>query len=607
MPPKSKPQSKDYSAIALKYCNDILSGEIPSCRNVILACQRHIDDLKKSESSSYPYFYDPKSANKRCQFSEKMVHVKGKWAGQKIELQPHQIFFECATWGWLKKKNNKRRFNVAFLLIPRKNGKSIIAGISGLYGLVADKEQGSEIYSGANTEKQALEVFRPAWMMTKNNENFKEHFNLSLSGTPKNPTSIYRLSDMSRFELVVGAPGDGASPHYAIVDEYHEARTSILYDTFSTGMGAREQPLLLVVTTAGTDTSTPCYDLYLRAVKILEGTIEDDSFFALMYGIDKDDKWDDFENWKKANPNYCVSIEEDYLKRKFTETLTDVSKQNINLTKHLNVWTNAGSAWMNMTKWAACYEPTLSLSNFKSQPCYIGLDLASKIDICALVMLFTGNQRRVVRLVFNPLTNEDEEQEVTQSDLIMFAKYYLPEETVSLSGNDHYVKWVKEGWITVTPGAQTDFLYIENDLKRINSEHPIIELAYDPREANYLIQNVSDWLGTQFVDGKEVSRCVEISQGPALMSEPMKEVEARIYSRSLLHSNDPVFTWMMGNVVLKQGRNSGPVKYYYPTKEKNEFKIDGPVSLIMATSRAMLRSNDGVSAYDDPNAEIMTF
>jgi phage terminase large subunit-like protein len=129
-----------------------------------------------------------------------------------------------------------------------------------------------------------------------------------------------------------------------------------------------------------------------------------------------------------------------------------------------NVWTNSGTAWMNMTKWAACYEPTLSLSNFKSQPCYIGLDLASKIDICALVMLFTGNQRKVARLVFNPITNEDEEQEVTQSDLIMFAKYYLPEETVNLSGNDHYVKWVKEGWITATPERKQTFCILKTTL-----------------------------------------------------------------------------------------------------------------------------------------------
>jgi phage terminase large subunit-like protein len=201
-------------------------------------------------------------------------------------------------------------------------------------------------------------------------------------------------------------------------------------------------------------------------------------------------------------------------------------------------------------------------------------------------------------------SGEEVEREVTQKDFIVFGKYYLPEETIKLAGNDHYVKWVKEGWITETPGARTDFLYIENDLKIINKENPIIELAFDPREASYLINNISTWLGSHIVDGEEVSRCVEITQGPQLMSEPMKEVEGRIYSQTLWHCNDPVLNWMMANVVKKQGRNSGPVKYYYPTKEKAEFKIDGPVSLIMAVSRAMKKKEMG-SVYDGLSLDDM--
>ena len=419
---------RNYSEIAHQYCTDILSGKIPACNYVKLSCKRHLDDLKKSKSPDYPYYFSEELANKRCRFSELLTHVKGKWRKQKIVLEPFQIFIQCCIWGWVKKKNDKRRFNLAYIEEPRKNAKSTDAATSGLYMLLADGEQGAECYSGATTERQALEVFRTAWQMVYDNPGLQKHFGVSLSGTPKNPTSIYRLEGMSRFELIVGLPGDGASPHLGIVDEYHEHRTSDQLDTLETGMGAREQPLALVITTAGVDTSSPCYDLHLRVIKILEGTIIDENTFAIVFTIDKDDKWSDFSNWAKANPNYKVSIEEDYLKRKFNETLNNVSKQNINLTKHLNIWQNAGQAWMNMTKWSACYEPTLSLSNFKSQPCYIGLDLASKIDICALVMLFTGNQRKVARLVFNPITNEDEEQEVTQSDLIMFAKYYLPEE-----------------------------------------------------------------------------------------------------------------------------------------------------------------------------------
>jgi len=596
--------SKNYSEIALNYCNDIISNKIPACNYVKLACKRHLADLEKSKDPDYPYRYDSELGDRRCKFSELLTHTKGKWAGKRISLEPHQIFMQCCIWGWVKKKNRKRRFSKAFIELPRKNGKSIDAATAGLYMLVADGEKGAECYSGATTEKQALEVFRPAWQMAHANPNLREKFGISLSGTPKNPTSIYRLSDMSRFELLVGNPGDGASPHCGIHDEYHESKTSDQIDTIETGMGSREQPLQLIITTAGTDTSLPCYDLHLRCIKILEGTIEDESQFAIIYSIDPDDKWQDFENWRKANPNYLISIEEDYLIRKHKETLTDVNKQNINLTKHLNVWTNAGTAWMNMTKWAACADPSLKLSDFVDQPCYAALDLASKIDICALVLLFEGKERNIIRTLVNPESGEEEEKEITQKDFIVFGKYYLPEETIQLAGNDHYIKWVKEGYIIETPGARTDFLYIENDLKIINKDHPIIELAFDPREASYLISNVSDWLGSHLVDGEEVSRCVEITQGPQLMSEPMKETEGRIYSQTLWHNGDPVMTWMMGNVVKKQGRNSGPVKYYYPTKDKNEFKIDGPVAMIMSVSRAMKHVETG-SVYDGLSKENM--
>lgn len=554
-----------YSKVAEKYCKDIVSGKISAGRYVVLACQRHLDDLRRQKNKDFPFKFDEKRAEKRCSFSEKLPHTKGKWAGDKIKLEPHQVFIQCAIWGWVKKKDGNRRFSSAFIEIPRKNGKSVDAATAGLYMLAADGEKGAEVYSGATSEKQALEVFRPAWQMANNTPALREHFGISLSGNPKNPTSIYRLSDMSRFEPLIGKPGDGASPHCAIIDEYHEHKTSDQYDTMDTGMGAREQPLMFVITTAGTDTSSPCYDMHLTAIKVLEGTVENEAMFAIIYGIDEADDWKDFEVWKKANPNYGVSIMEDYLYRKYTETMTDPSKQNINLCKHLNKWMNAGVAWMNMAKWAARFDPSLRFKDFAGQQCYAALDLASKIDLCALMLLFR-----------------------TEKGFVVFGKYYLPEETVNLAGNDHYVKWVKEGYITETEGARTDFRYIEDDLKEINSVCPIIELCFDPREASYLIQNVQEWASFE---------CIEIPQGPAQMSEPMKELEAVIYSGQFWFDGDPVLTWMMGNVVKKQGKSSGPVKYYYPTKERAQNKIDGPVAVIMAMSRAMVA--------EDPEPSIM--
>jgi len=554
-----------YSEIAEKYCEDIVNGTILSSNLVKLACQRHLDNLVQQHDSTYPFQFDSKLADKRCAFSELFPHIKGKWSGKPLKLEPHQIFIQCAVWGWVKKKNGKRRFRTVLVEVPRKNGKSFDAATTGLYMLSADSEKGSEVYSGATTEKQALEVFRPAWQMAKNTPAFLDHFGISLSGTPRNPTSIYKLSDMSRFEPLVGNPGDGSSPHCAIIDEYHEHRTDVQYASMDTGMGSREQALMFVITTAGSDTSTPCYEMHQRAVKVLNNTIQDDTFFAIIYGIDPEDNWNDFDNWKKANPNYGVSVDEDYLRQKYNETMTDASKQNINLCKHLNLWTNAGVAWMNMQKWAECIDTSLKVKDFIGHSCYCALDLASKIDICALTILF-----------------------VTDSGFSVFTKYYLPADTVNLAGNEHYVKWVKEGYITETPGARTDFKYIEDDIKLINSTYPIQELAFDPHEATYLINNIMEWASFE---------CIEINQGPSLMSEPMKELEALIYSAKIKFDGDPVITWMVGNVVKKQGRNSGPVKYYYPTKERAEAKIDGAVSLIMAVRQAMLKGVPQQSMY----------
>jgi len=563
----------NYSETAIQYCLDITSGTIQAGPYVVAACQRHLDDLGKQGDEDFKFIFDEEKAERRCAFSEKLHHVKGKWAGQRIVLEPHQIFMQCSIWGWVKKSNGLRRFSVVYAEIPRKNGKSVEAATGGLYMLAADGELGAEVYSGATSEKQALEVFRPAWQMANKNESLRSHFNISLSGNPKNPTSIYKLDDMSRFEPLIGKPGDGSSPHCAIIDEYHEHKTSDQYDTMDTGMGAREQPLIFVITTAGTDTSSPCYDMHLRAIQILNATIIDDAFFAIIYSIGPDDDYKDFSVWKMANPNYGVSINEDYLYRKYTETMNNVAKQNVNLCKHLNMWMNVGVAWMNMPKWEACADQSLTLDDFIGRPCYAALDLASKIDICALILIFKHQ-----KLIDGEMVN----------GYVVFGKYYLPEDTTTLAGNEHYDKWVKEDLIVETPGAMTDFMYIEEDLKEINKKHPIEELAFDPRESGYLIQNVMQWLG--------VDQCVEITQGPALMSEPMKETEGLIYDNKLWHSGDPVLTWMMGNVIQKKGRNSGPVKYYYPTKEKTESKIDGAVSLIMAVGRAML-NKDG-SAYE---------
>lgn len=475
---------KNYSQVAYEYCITALADNLPNRKTSLLerlAYKRHLDDLSKQNNPDFPFYFDEEAANMRCMFTECLPHTKGKWRGQPFILEPHQIFIDACIFGWKKKTSGKRRFNRAYIKIPRKNGKSATSATTGLYMAFADGEKGAEVYAGATTEAQAMMVFSPAWEMVRLTPEFASYYGVELTGTPKNPTSIFNSEDMSRFMPIVGKPGDGSSPHCALVDEYHEHPTSVLYDAMDTGMGARDQPLLEVITTSGSDTSVPCYEMELEAIKILEGTLQKDNVFVMMFGIDKEDSYEDFEVWKKANPNYGVSINEDYLRGKYNDAMTNLSQRNILLTKHLNIWMNAGAAWMDMQKWERCKRPLLKIEEFYGLPCYVSLDLASKIDLCALMFQFEvegktykecpncgadvryENEKYICENKINEAGCSWERK--TNKRVVCFGKYYLPEETVLKKENQHYQTWVAEGLLIATDGARTDFHRIEDNLK----------------------------------------------------------------------------------------------------------------------------------------------
>ena len=253
---------------AEKYAKDVVAGKILVCKWIQLLAQRHLDDLAASKRKDFPYKFDPAKAEKVAKFLQLLPHTKGKWGGKKqlIKLEPWQLFSVCVPFGWVRKKDGTRRYRTILVFVPRKNGKSIIGGGVGLYMFVADGEFGAEVYSGATTEKQAWEVFRPAKLMVERTDDLREHY-----GVDVNASNMVVLADGSRFEPVIGKPGDGSSPSCSVVDEYHEHQDSTLYDTMETGMGAREQPIMLVITTAGSSIGGPCHQLIRDSERMLEG------------------------------------------------------------------------------------------------------------------------------------------------------------------------------------------------------------------------------------------------------------------------------------------------------------------------------------------------
>lgn len=543
----------DYVGIGLEYAQDVVKGRIVACKWVKLACKRHLDDLKASKLKAYPYYFDEAAANKVCRFLSLMPHTKGKWARKRelIKLEPWQCFAFISLFGWKIKKNDRRRFRKAYFAVPRKNGKSIIGSGLGLFMFAADGEFGAEVYSGATNEKQAWEVFRPAKQMLERTPDLQE-----LLGAEVWAKALLVPEDGSRFEPVIGKPGDGASPSCAIVDEYHEHDSSDLVDTMETGMGAREQPLLLMITTAGFNIAGPCYDQEQDAKKVLEGVLDDPELFALIYTIDDKDDWTSPAALRKANPNFGISVDEDFLLSQQRQAMQSAAKQTRFKTKHLNIWCSAKSAWLNMLEWAKCADRTLRREQFKGERCYLVLDLASRSDVCVLMLVF-------VREIEG------------KQHFYLFGDYYLPEfaiENAEKNANA-YRKWVIEGFLQQHDGAEIDFDLIEEDMLALVAEYGPDEVVFDPFRAAQLEQRLT----------KNGVTAGEVGQTVKNLSLPMKELESAIKAGRVHHDGNPMLTWMMSNVVAKLDAKDN----IYPRKEKPEQKIDGPVAVIMGLARAI--------------------
>ena len=543
----------DFVGMAQEYAQAVVKGKIVACKWVKLACKKHLDDLKASRRKAFPYYFDEDAAAKVCTFLSLMPHTKGKWARKReaITLEPWQCFAFVALFGWKIKKNDRLRYRKAYFAVPRKNGKSIIGSGIGLYMFSVDGEFGAEVYSGATTEAQAWEVFRPAKHMLERTPELQQAL-----GAEVWAKALLVPADGSRFEPVIGKPGDGASPSCAIVDEYHEHDTSELVDTMETGMGAREQPLLLMITTAGFNIAGPCYDQEVEAKKVLEGVLDDPELFALIYTIDEGDDWTKPEALRKANPNFGISVDEDFLLAQQRGAVQSASKQTRFKTKHLNIWCSAKSAWLNLLEWNKCADYTLRPEQFKGERCYITLDLASRSDVCVIMLMF-------VRVIDG------------KQHFYLFGKYYLPENAIENDPKNSgaYRKWVIEGFLEQHDGAEIDFDLIEQDTLELVSEYGPEEVVFDPYRAAQLEQRLT----------KNGITAVEFRQIVANMSLPMKELESAIKAGRVHHDGNPMLTWMMSNVVAKLDAKDN----IYPRKEKPEQKIDGPVAAIMGVGRAI--------------------
>lgn len=564
--------AKDYAAIATQYATDVVAGAIPACKWVRLACRRHQSDLARAADGQWPYQFNPElvdakgktyqPATRVCAFAELMSHIKGDWAarGERIRLEPWQVFVLASIFGWINTATGRRRFRSADVYVPRKNGKSILAAVIGLFMLAVDGEHGAEVYSGATSLKQAMEVFKPALLMARQSPDFRASF-----GVVPNSSNLAVTETNSKFEPVIGKPGDGASPSCAIVDEYHEHQSSELYDTMATGMGARSHPLLLVITTAGNNIGGPCYVHQVELQKVLEGVIENEQRFGIIYTVDADDDWTELATLIKANPNFGVSINAEFLEGQLREATGDPRKQNVFKTKHLNIWVAAASPWIDIAKLQACGDSALREEDFRGETCFIGTDLASKTDIASKVK------------VFRHLVGDD-------LHYTMFSRNYLPAACVQRPENGHYQGWVNQKMLVETPGNMIDLGHISDDIIRDATLHLVGEIGMDAWGSREVAPTLQ-------AEGFVV---VDVPMTVRHLSEPMKQINALIEAGRFHHDGNLATIWMFSNVEVEPDRNEN----IFPRKASAEKKIDAAVAAIIAVGRAMAGKGPAVSIYE---------
>jgi phage terminase large subunit-like protein len=494
--------------------------------------------------------FDVDSARRAIEFfPEFLRHTKGPLAGQPFELEPWQQVIIGTLFGW-QRPDGTRRYRMAYIFIARKGGKSHLGAGIALELLYLDDEGGAEVYSCAADTDQAAIVFDVA----KANVEQSELSELS---------ELYRRSIVRKDEhtqLPVGTykvlsadakTKHGSNPHGVVFDELHAQTNAELWDVMTTGEGARTQPLVVVITTAGWDRNSICYEQQTYAERVRDGLVDDDEFLPVLYAANPEDDWKDPATWRKAQPNLGVSVSEDYYARKCKKATESPRFENTFKRLYLNLWTEQETRWLSMQHWDDCPK---DLPSLEGERCYCGLDLSTTTDITAFVMVF----------------------QLDDGEFVCLPHFWVPGETARLKERKDkvpYSLWHREGFVTLTEDEVVDYEQIRIAINELGERYDIAEIACDRWNALQLMQQLE-------YDGFTP---VAYSQGYGMMSNPSKELEKLVIGHKLNHGGNPVMRWMASNAVVKPDAY-GNIK---PLKDKSTGRIDGIVSLVMALGRSL--------------------
>lgn len=560
---------------AERYVADVIGGRVEVGELVRLACERHRRDLDCGRERGI--WFDNRAAMVAVAFFGLLKHSKGEWAGQPIILENWQQFLVSSIFGW-KRDDGTRRYRVAYIEMPRKNGKTLLAAGIGCYLVVADREGGAEVYSAATTREQARLSHSEAIRMVRQSPELGRELKIYRD-------NIHSPRTFSKFEPLSSDFGtlDGLNPHGVIADELHAWKSRDLWDILQTATGARRQPLMLAITTAGDNQRGICGQWHDYMEKILRGVLADDSVFGVIYGIDQGDDWRDERIWRKANPNLGISKKVEAMRDEARLAGDMPTALNAFLTKHLDVWVTGETRWMNPEKWRLC-NGVVDAERLRGRRCYGGLDLSSTNDVTALVWAF--------------------EPAEAGGQIEILCRFFIPEANILGRARRDKVPfdvWAREGLVVATPGEVVDYDWILAQVERDCQDFAVVELAFDRWGSAFVVNQLQDKFG--FAVDEQTARetkcplLVQFGQGFFSMSAPMKELERLVAGRGLAHGGHAVLSWMADNVVARVDP-AGNIK---PDKERSREKIDGIVALIMALARLMSRrqqlAEKGKSVY----------
>ena len=505
------------------------------------------------------FYFDKKAASKAINFIETFcTHTKGELAGKPLLLEDWQKKIIGDLFGW-KQENGLRKYRTAFIEVGRKNGKSTLCAAIGLYMLFSDEEKGSEIFSAAGDRAQAGIVFEIAKQMILSNKELTKRakvFRNSITNESKG--NFYQaISSDSKTK-------HGFNANCIIFDELHTQPNRSLWDVLTTSTGARRQPLCIAITTAGYDRQSICWEIYNYAKQVQDNIIEDESFYSAIYEAEMEDDITDEKVWKKANPNYGISLRKEYMQRESQRAVDVPSYQNTFKRLMLNIWTDTQTKWIGHDEWEECYQD-FDYKTLDGKICWGGLDLSTTRDISAFVLLFYENEK-----------------------FIILPFFFLPKDNIQNRKNNDgvdYQMFVNENHLIATEGNVIDYNVIKNKINDLGKKYKIQSVSYDRWNASMLVQSLIDDYGINMNP---------LGMGFVSQSAPTKELEKLILEKKIIHNNNPAANWMLSNVALQEDP-AGNIKI---SKSKSKSKIDFVAALILSLADYM-SEGDINSVYDD--------